>query len=178
MNYPFPRSGFRPRLNTVVISIHASARVEWGDVTEFPFAVAFGDEESDRNVCSVLNCWPEKQTQYRALLEALLVALRVCKIMIEDKELPYRYPTFVIKTNNMTLIRSMVEWIWDWVNERGAKANGKPVEHWDVIQEIHDTILELETDHAHVLFWKVDRADIADADDLLDDPAGDYDVHW
>ena len=166
MNYPFRRSGFRPRLDTVVISIHAGARSQGTYDAEASYAVAFGDEDCERNESGSLDEY-ESRTQYRALLEALRSALEICKTMIEDDELPCQSPTFIIKTNNKTLIRSMDEWIWDWVDDGGAKANGQQVEHWETVEEIHQTILGIEEDGAEVLFWKVDRADIPDADHLM-----------
>ena len=173
MNFPRHGSRFRPVMNSVVVSIHSGARPNNRSYGSAAYAVSFGDKPCVRDMFDLLD-EDLPQTQHRAILEALDMCLDTFHDMVRNDDIPFGRPLFVIKTNSETLIRSMDEWIWDWVENGGYKKNGKEVEHWDLIEKIHETICYLESDfNATVRFWKVDREDISDAVSLMRDALDD-----
>lgn len=161
-------------MNTIVVSIHGGARPNDRSDPKgrAAFGVSFGSPGCPRNTHGTLEL-EAVQTSQRAILEALRQALTILENMYHDGEFLDRYKEIIIKTNNNYLAMSMDEWIWTWLGTGGKKSNGKLVEHWPTILELHKTICRFESSYwASVRFWKVDREDIEDADTLMKSALG------
>ena len=169
MNFPYRGATFAPRMNTIVVSIQGGARPNDRNAEDAAaaYAVSFGHPICARNSWGLL-AETEAQTAHRAVLEALSVAFRILEYMHWCGEFQGKWKEIIIKTNNEVLIKSMNEWAWDWMRTGGVKASGENVEYWHVLEWLHRTICKFEVFyHASVRFWKVDRDDLTDADDMM-----------
>ena len=62
----------------------------------------------------------------------------------------------IIKLDSEYVAKSLDEYIWAWEANGFMTTKRTPVEHGDVIREIHAMIIELERENA-VRFWRIGR---------------------
>jgi len=72
----------------------------------------------------------------------------------------------ILKVDSDYVARSLSEWIWSWEKNGYVTRKGTPVEHGDLIREIHATINSMEEEMA-VRFWRVGREWNSEADALV-----------
>lgn len=155
-NFPYRGSGWRPRMNTIVLQIHGIA-----DSAQAAGGVYFGREDRDsRFTLGVLH----RQTHQTAILVALYQALQRL-IAMRHVTLDDRWREAIIMTNNTYVIQSFNKWVWQWeVNGWQHIRRGGQIQHMEIIREIQNLLTHLENDlNMAVRFWKVDKKDIPGA---------------
>lgn len=172
-NFPFPSSHWQPRMRSIVIAVDGGSR---GNSRADPksraaYGVFFGPG-CHRNAKGLLD--PRApQTSSRAELEGLRKALEIVDGMKRAGELD-GWREVIIKLDSDYVARSLSEWIWAWERTNFVTRKGTPVEHADVIREMHATITRMEEEMT-VLLWRVGREWNQEADALvnqaLDDAA-------
>lgn len=165
MNFPYRGSHWRPRMKSIVVSIDGGSR---GNDSTNPnskaaYGVSFGPG-CIWNVCHVLKA-TDPQTSSRAELEAVRQALHVVLTRRTQGEFD-GWREVIIKTDSYYVAKSLSQHIWEWEVNGYRKADGTPVKHADLIQDIHATIVAMEQ-HMAVRFWRVDRQWNAEADVLV-----------
>ena len=105
------------------------------------------------------------QTSSRAELEAVRKALETVQDMKRDGDVE-GWREIIIKLDSDYVARSLCDYIWTWEGNGFMTRKGTPVEHGDLIREMHDTITQIEKDGA-VRFWRVGREWNKDADALV-----------
>lgn len=139
------------------------SRAAWG--------VFFGPD-CPRNAWGLLDR-TDLQTSSRAELESVRKALNIIQDMKKAGELD-GWREVIVKCDSDYVARSLGEWIWSWEKNGYVTRKGTPVEHGDIIREIHATITNMEEDMA-IRFWRVGREWNREADALvnhaLDDAA-------
>jgi ribonuclease HI len=105
------------------------------------------------------------QTSSRAELEAVRNALGIVQGMKKAGELD-GWREVILKVDSDYVARSLSEWIWSWEQNGYVTRKGTPVEHGDLIREIHATINSMEEEMA-VRFWRVGREWNREADALV-----------
>jgi ribonuclease HI len=164
-NFPFSGAHWQPRMRTIVISVDGGSR---GNNRNDPksrgaYGVFFGPN-CYRNTNGLL---PQSapQTSSRAELEGVRQALEVVQGMKDAGEID-GWREVIIKLDSEYAAKCLSEWIWTWVGNDFMTRKGTPVEHGDLIREMHATITELEKEGA-VRFWRVGREWNRDADALV-----------
>jgi len=156
-------------MNTIVVSIDGGSRgnnIKSNPNSTAAFGVFFG-RNCPRNFCRKLDR-DLPQTSNRAELEALFQALVALKEMYDHGDFRDRYREVIIMTDSEYVAKSMDKWIWNWLKHDGRTVGGKPVKHWELVEELHDRICAFEQDcNMSVRFWRVDREWNAEADALV-----------
>ncbi|KIW11573.1 hypothetical protein PV08_10874 [Exophiala spinifera] len=172
-NFPFPGAHWQPRMRTMVVSVDGGSR---GNNRSDPksraaWGVYFGPD-CPRNAWGLL-ARTDLQTSSRAELESVRKALDIIQGMKEAGELD-GWREVIVKCDSDYVARSLSEWIWSWERNGYVTRKGTPVEHGDIIREIHATITKMEEEMA-IRFWRVGREWNREADALvnhaLDDAA-------
>lgn len=172
-NFPFPGAHWQPRMRTIVLSVDGGSR---GNNRNDPksraaYGVFFGPG-CHRNAHGLL---PQSvpQTSSRAELEGVRKAVEIVQGMKRDGEID-GWREIVIKLDSDYVAKSLADYIWTWERNGFMTRKGTPVEHGDLIREIHANITQLEKEGA-VRFWRVSREWNKEADGLvnqaLDDAA-------
>lgn len=165
MNFPYRGSHWRPRMKSIVVSVDGGSR---GNNASNPnsraaYGVSFGPG-CMWNVCHVLKA-SDPQTSSRAELEAVRQALQVVLTRRAQGEFD-GWREIIIKTDSDYVAKSFTQYIWEWEVNGYRKTDGKPVQHMELIQDIHATIVAMEP-HMAVRFWRVDRQWNTEADALV-----------
>ncbi|OAP58751.1 hypothetical protein AYL99_07841 [Fonsecaea erecta] len=172
-NFPYPGAHWQPRMRTIVIAVDGGSR---GNNRNDPksraaYGVFFGPN-CPRNTHGLVS-QSAPQTSSRAELEAVRKALELVQGMKQAGEIE-DWREVIIKLDSDYVAKSLSEYVWIWEKNGFKTKNGAPVEHGDLIREMHDTITQLEQNGA-VRFWRVGREWNREADALvnqaLDDAA-------
>ena len=78
---------------------------------------------------------------------------------------------FIIVTDSAYLVNSLTSYIYKWNNNDFVAASGREVVNRDLFERIDDKLdaMEFGRQEIPVLFWKVDRSENEDADELARD---------
>lgn len=154
-------------MNTIVIQVQGISR--FNDTSNPNSAAAVGvyyGPQCPRNTFYPL---PNqvKQTANRAVLESIRCALNNVTKMRSTDFIP-GWKEVIVMTNSEYAKMSLSTWVWAWEKNGWNRAGGTGVmENLDVMQGLHNLICYIEdTLDMSVKFWKVDREDIAGADEL------------
>lgn len=113
------------------------------------------------------------QTNSRAELESVYQALKSVQTMKQEGEID-GWREVIIKLDSDYVCKSLADYIWTWEKNGYMTRKGTPVEHGDLIREMHAMINQMEQEGA-VRFWRVNREWNKEADALvnqaLDDAA-------
>jgi ribonuclease HI len=104
------------------------------------------------------------QTSSRAELEAVHKVLETLQGMKHAGEID-GWREYIIKLDSDYVAKSLGDYVWTWESNGYMTRKGTPVEHGDLIRQMHAMILELEKEGA-VRFWRVGREWNQDADML------------
>jgi ribonuclease HI len=100
-------------------------------------------------------------------------ALEIVQAMKREGEID-GWREVIIKLDSDYVAKSLCDYIWTWESNGFMTRKGTPVEHGDLIREMHATITQMEKEGA-VRFWRVGREWNKEADALvnqaLDDAA-------
>ncbi len=164
-NFPFPGAHWQPRMRTLVISVDGGSRGNnrLDPKSRAAWGVYFGPD-CPRNAWGLLDR-AVPQTSSRAELEAVRNALGIVQGMKKAGELD-GWREVILKVDSDYVARSLSEWIWSWEKNGYVTRKGTPVEHGDLIREIHATINSMEEEMA-VRFWRVGREWNSEADALV-----------
>ncbi|KAJ2999174.1 hypothetical protein NUW58_g81 [Xylaria curta] len=108
------------------------------------------------------------QTSSRAEIEALSHALIIIRqIASHDPLLQH----FKIMSDSEYLVKTMSMWIEGWIDNGGLGSRGQPVAHFKKLQEIHETLDEMEYggSRINVQFRHVPRENNQEADRLANE---------
>jgi ribonuclease HI len=155
MNFPYRGSHWRPRMKSIVVSVDGGSR--GNDSTKPNSRAAYGVSFGPGcvwNVSQVLKP-SDPQTSSRAELEAVRKALQIVLNRRAQGEFD-GWREVIIKTDSDYVAKSLTQHIWEWEVNGYRKADGKPVKHAELIQEIHETIAAMEQ-YMAIRFWRVDR---------------------
>ena len=133
------------------------------------YGVYFGSN-SEYNVSSLLK--PDTpQISQRAELIACLVALNQIERVAQDVTFTPPLKGVLITTDSAYLVNSMTKYIYKWRENGYTAATGSPVVNRDLFHKIDRKLdaMEFGRQQIPVLFWKVDRSDNEDADELAKD---------
>ncbi|KIW74855.1 hypothetical protein Z517_11625 [Fonsecaea pedrosoi CBS 271.37] len=164
-NFPYPGAHWQPRMRTMVIAVDGGSR---GNNRNDPksraaYGVYFGPD-CPRNTQALLPP-SAPQTSSRAELEAVRKALEIVQEMKRAGELD-GWREIIIKLDSDYVAKSLGEYIWTWERNGFMTRKGTPVEHGDLIRELHGTITQLEREGA-VRFWRIGREWNREADALV-----------
>ena len=155
-------------MNTIVIQIQGIAIPNSStDPDSVATAGVFFGEGSPHNISFVLPTYMQ-QTSNRAVLEAILVALKEVMAM-RQTVLDPRWKEVLIMTNSEYAKKSLSQWVWSWEKNgwHHMRQEGNLIANLDTMQELQNVLTHIETTlNMAVRFWKVDREDIAGADEL------------
>lgn len=170
-NFPFIGSHWRPRMNTIVIQVHGTAipNSTTDPIGRAGAGISFGGDTSPHNAYfAVLPYMP--QTANRATLEAVKTVLgRLITLRETASTLDPRWKEVFIMTNNEYVKNSLSKFIWQWERNgwKHTTGGGGTIENLDGMQEIENLLIYIESScNMAVRFWKVNREDLAGADDL------------
>jgi ribonuclease HI len=79
-----------------------------------------------------------KQTNNRAELMAILVALKIIYVTEKENNIEYN-----IYTDSKYSIECVTCWIYKWKNNNWKTANNKPVQNQELIEKIYDMLIKL-----------------------------------
>jgi ribonuclease HI len=133
------------------------------------YGVYFGSN-SEYNVSNLLK--PDTpQTSQRAELMACLVALNQIERVAQDVTFTPPLKGVLITTDSAYLVNSMTKYIYKWRENGYTAATESPVVNRDLFYKIDRKLdaMEFGRRQIPVLFWKVDRSDNEDADELAKD---------
>jgi len=134
-----------------------TARASWG--------AYFGPNSSYNTYGLLYDFLP--QTSTRAEIEAFHRALIIIR-KITDADL--KLSRIKIATDSSFLVNAMSQWMERWIENDGVGSNGRPVAHFKVLKDLHDTLDHMEySDEAggrEVQFWHVPREMNREADAL------------
>ena len=152
-------------MKTVVISVDGGSR---GNNRNDPksraaYGVFFGPD-CHRNTNGLL-AQDVPQTSSRAELEGVRKALEVVQSMKRDGEIE-GWREIIIKLDSDYVAKSLCDYIWTWEENGFVTRKGTPVQHGDLIRELHACISQLEKEGA-VRVWRVNREWNKDADALV-----------
>jgi ribonuclease HI len=150
--------------DTLVVYIDGAWRNKGYRNAQAAFGVYFGPQ-SDYNMWGRLS--PElPQTSTRAEIEALAHALdRINGICEQDTSLNQ----IKIATDSGFLVDAMSKWIEDWIENGGRRSNGKPVQHFDALVDLHDNMNYMQSSDGGGIvcqLWHVGRERNQEADCL------------
>jgi ribonuclease HI len=165
MNFPYRGSHWRPRMKSIIVSVDGGSR--GNDSIKRSSRAAFGVSFGPGCIWNVSHVLKpnEPQTSSRAELEAVRQALQVVLTRRAQGEFD-GWREVIIKTDSDYVAKSLTQYIWEWQVNGYRKADGKPVKHAELIQEIHATISAMEQ-HMSIRFWRVDRQWNMEADALV-----------
>lgn len=135
------------------------------------YGVYFGSG-SDYNVSNALKPWTA-QTSQRAELMACLVALNQIERVAQDVSFTPPLKIVIIATDSAYLVNSLTSYVYKWRGNGYRAATGDLVVNRDLFSRIDDKLngMELGRQKIPVLFWKVDRSENEEADELAKDAA-------
>jgi len=107
------------------------------------------------------------QTSQRAELTAALVALNQIERIVNHYD-GTKLNLFIILTDSAYLVNSLTSYIYKWRLNDYTAASGREVANRDLFERLDDKleIMENGRQGIDVLFWKVDRSENEDADNL------------
>lgn len=156
-------------MNSVVIQLHGTAIPNsTSDPDGRAGAGVFFGENSPHNCYFALPPYMP-QTANRATLEAVkTVLVRLISLRETLSGLDPRWKEVFIMTNNDYVKDSLCKWVWQWERNgwKHIKEGGK-IQNVDAMQEAQNLLTYIESScNMAVRFWKVDRKNLAGADDL------------
>lgn len=108
------------------------------------------------------------QTNQRAEIRAAILALDRVKQLLDLGRLDT--DLVVVATDSAYLVGGITEWIYKWYQNGWMNARGGDVSNREDFEELDELINELEDDYGvFVEFWKVDRYDNQESDELARD---------
>ena len=133
------------------------------------YGVYFGPN-SEYNVSNPLK-EHHPQTSQRAELTACLVALNQIERIAGNHTFSPPLNMFIIVSDSAYLVNSLTNYIDKWNDNDFVAASGREVVNRDLFERIDDKldIMEFGRQEIPVLFWKVDRSENEDADELAKD---------
>jgi ribonuclease HI len=158
MYFPSKGGHWRPFEGWVVVSVDGACRGNGSSSSnsQGAWGVYFGPT-CRFNDCGVLE-WGEPHTNSRPELEAVRQALRSVLARCDLTDDISSGDTLVIQTDSDYVAKAFSEHVWRWVDKGWRKTNGQPLAHRDLIEEIQQSICELEQrEGIAVRFWRVDR---------------------
>jgi len=162
----FVRCDYHPR----VIFVDGSCRSNGQYGSRGGYGVWFGPNSS-YNVSNPLKS-NTRHTNQRAELTACLVALnQIEKFHLFNGDSCSN--TYIIATDSAYLVNAMTSYVYTW-NRNGYRTSmGTPVENQDLIRRIDSKLdaMAYGRQDIDVLFWKIDRSENQEADELAKDGA-------
>ncbi|XP_006463390.1 hypothetical protein AGABI2DRAFT_144709 [Agaricus bisporus var. bisporus H97] len=114
------------------------------------------------------------QTSQRAEINAAILALDRVKSLLDQDRL--ETDLVVIASDSEYLVTGISKWIYKWYDNGWTNAKGGDVSNREDFEELDELVDELEDDYGvFVKFWKVDREDNEEADELAKDAVADED---
>ena len=152
-------------MRTIVVSVDGGSRSNNRNdpKSRGAYGVYFGPN-CHRNTNGLLD-HSVPQTSSRAELEGARKALEVIQGMKRDGEID-GWREIIIKLDSDYVAKSLADYIWTWESNGFTTRKDTPVEHGDLIREMHSMITELEKEGA-VRFWRVNREWNKEADKLV-----------
>lgn len=115
------------------------------------------------------------QTSQRAELTACLVALNQIEKFHLDFDDQDRN-VYIIASDSAYLVNSLTSFIYTWRQNGYISAAGRPVVHGDLFRRLDHKldVMRFGRQQIDVLFWKIDRSDNQEADELAREGARCY----
>jgi ribonuclease HI len=162
MNMYHNRGGEKKRSRHIAIFVDGACSGNGQRWARAGMGVFFGPR-SRHNISQRLHDDP--QTNQRAELHAAILALDRVKELLDDDKLETRL--VVVATDSAYLVDGITKWIYKWQDNGWTNARGGDVANREDFETLDELIDELEDDYGvFVKFWKVDRDDNEDADEL------------
>ncbi|OTA54797.1 ribonuclease H-like protein [Hypoxylon sp. EC38] len=146
---------------TVVVSIDGACRGNGTPSARAAWGVYFGPYNASGVLESTL-----PQTSTRAEIEALSQALHIIR---RDLAEDLTMQQFRIRTDSDFLVKAVSEWIEGWIARERRNARGRPIEHYQVLKNIHERIDDMtygDDGGMDFKFWHVPRERNQEADAL------------
>jgi ribonuclease HI len=149
-----------------VVSIDGACTGNGSPGSRGGYGVYFGPD-SEYNVSNAMK-EHQPQTSQRAELTACLVALNQIERIARNTTFTPTLNMFIIVTDSAYLVNSITNYIYKWNNNDFVAASGREVVNRDLFERIDDKLdtMEFGRQKIPVLFWKVDRSENEDADEL------------
>jgi ribonuclease HI len=157
------------RYHAVVVSVDGACSGNGKPWAKGGYGVYFGPN-SEYNVSNPLK-EHQPQTSQRAELTACLVALNQIERIASNYTFIPQSGVFIIVTDSAYLVDSLTNYIYKWNDNGFVAASGREVVNRDLFERIDDKLdaMEFGRQKIPVLFWKVDRSENEDADELAKD---------
>ena len=154
------------RYHAIVVSIDGACSGNGYAWAKGGYGVYFGPN-SEYNVSNPLKEY-QPQTSQRAELTACLVALNQIERVARNYTFTPPLNMFIIVTDSAYLVNSLTNYIYKWNDNDFVAASGREVVNRDLFERIDDKLdaMEFGRQKIPVLFWKVDRSENEDADEL------------
>jgi ribonuclease HI len=117
---------------------------------------------NSRHNCSGTLPDDELHTSQRAEITAALRALD----QIDEIKEHTSINSFIIASDSAYLVNSVTDYIFKWRENGWITSSGKGVANIDLLRDLDDRLDNLQDARISVLFWKVDRSENEDADEL------------
>ncbi|KUJ07781.1 ribonuclease H-like protein [Mollisia scopiformis] len=152
--------------DTIVINTDGGCSNNGYSNAQASYGVFFGPD-STFNECGEL---PHdlRQTSQTAELYAAKMALETVLSMVYNYE-GYQMGGFervVLFSDSAWLINGITNWIWTWERNGYRNSSGRVVSNWQLWEELHNMILEIQGNGFEVCFMHVNRESNREADAL------------
>lgn len=152
-------------VDSKIVAVDGACRRNGRHNARAAVGVYFG-RGNDLNEARALDEWDGPPSNQRAELIAAVEALEIVEEEIRSPWTDLEIVTLVVKTDSAYVYNGITDWIFDWMDAGFYATSGWRVKNRDLFVELNDLVYRLDSRGVNVLFWKVDRADNANADRL------------